>query len=190
LHPEIENLFTRMMIMDSKILVAYATSSGSTQEIAEVVGEELRKNGLAVDVQPMRNIRSLDGYSAFLLGIPLYMFRWHRDARRFLSRQRKNLSGELPIAIFSGGLFETGDEKELHEDKDVRAQVDKELAKYPWLKPVSIEIVGGRFDPQKLAFPWKLLPALRQLPASDLRDWDLIRTWASNLAGRFKSTSA
>lgn len=175
--------------MKPKILIAYVTSSGSTKEIAEVVGEVLRQNGLPVDIHSMRGLKTIEGYGALVLGIPLYMFRWHTDARRFLNRQRKNLSGSLPLALFSGGLFETGDEKDLQEDKEVRAQVEKELARHPWLRPISVEIVGGRFDPEKLAFPWKLMPALRQLPASDLRDWDAIRVWAKDLSQKLITNS-
>ena len=35
----------------------------------------------------------------------------------------------------------------------MRAQLDKELLKFPWLAPVAIEIFGGKFDPAKLTFP-------------------------------------
>ena len=72
----------------------------------------------------------------------------------------------------------------------MRAQLDRELAKFPWLTPVAIEIVGGKFDPATLRFPWKFLPALRQLPASDLRDWTAIRIWASNLAAQLQPAVA
>jgi len=89
----------------------------------------------------------------------------------------------LPVAIFVGGSIETADEKEWRE---VRRQLDQELAKFPWLKPVSVEIVGGRFDPKKLRFPYSLIPALRQMPARDLRDWTAIRAWARNLAAQLQ----
>ena len=87
----------------------------------------------------------------------------------------------LPVAIFAGGPFGKGDEKEWHE---VRAQFDLELAKFPWLTPISVEIVGGKFDPTKLRFPYNLIPALKKMPASDLRDWVAIRAWASSLAAQ------
>jgi menaquinone-dependent protoporphyrinogen oxidase len=46
-------------------------------------------------------------------------------------------------------------------------------------------MVGGKFDPAKLRFPYNLIPALKKMPASDLRDWVAIRAWASSLAARF-----
>jgi len=167
--------------METKVLVAYATSYGSTQEIAEVISETLRSQGLIVELQPLRNVRILEGYSAVVLGAPLYMFRWHKDAHHFLSQHRKILSGNLPVAIFAGGPFGEGDGNEWHE---VRVKLDSELAKFPWLTPISIKIVGGKFDPSKLRFPYNLIPALKKMPASDLRDWAAIRAWASNLAAQ------
>ena len=164
--------------MENKILVAYASTYGSTQEVAEVVATTLREHGLTVDLQPIRNVRTLDGYSAVVLGAPLYMFHWHKDALRFLSQHQRVLTNGLPIAIFAGGPFGSGDGKEWQE---VRGQLDRELAKFPWLSPIAIEVIGGRFDPTKLRLPYSLIPALRQMPASDLRDWTAIRTWASNL---------
>ena len=164
--------------MTTSILVAYASRSGSTQEVADVIAETLRECGLEVELQPIRNVRTLAGYSAVVLGAPLYMFRWHKDALRFLSRYQGVLTNGLPLAIFAGGPIELGDGDPWQE---VRAQLDRELAKFSWLKPAAVQIVGGKFDPTKLPFPYNLIPALRQRPASDLRDWTAIRAWASDL---------
>ncbi len=168
--------------MTTKVLVTYASTHGSTQEIAETVAGVLIENGLAVDLQAARSVRSLEGYQAVVLGAPLYMFRWHADARKFLTRFRKVLSGGLPVAIFTGGKMEEGPEAQGYE---VTTQLSKELAKFPWLKPASVEIVGGRFDPARLRFPWNLIPALKGMSPTDLRDWDAIRAWAGSLEARF-----
>ncbi len=165
------------------VLVAFASTHGSTQEVAEVIAATLREHGATVDLQPLRQVRSLEGYSAVVLGAPLYMFHWHKDALHFLSRYQKILAGGLPLAIFAGGPFGTSDGTAWQE---VRAQLDQELAKFPWLKPASVQIIGGRFDPKKLRFPYNLIPAMRQMPASDLRDWPAIRAWASNLAAELR----
>ena len=52
--------------------------------MAEVVAATLRDHGLAIDLQLARNVRSLEGYSAVVLGAPLYMVHWHKEALRFL----------------------------------------------------------------------------------------------------------
>jgi len=165
--------------MSASILVAYATKYGSTQEVAEAVATTLREGGQTVDCQPVKKVRSLDGYGAVVLGAPLYMFRWHGDAKGFLSRHRQALL-ERPVAVFALGPFHD----DAKEQQDARAQLDKELLKFPWFAPVTIEILGGKFDPTTLSFPYNLIPALKQMPPSDVRDWAAIRAWASDLAAK------
>ncbi len=168
--------------MSTSILVTFASSYGSTQEVAEVVAATLREQGVEVDLRPIREVRTLDKYNAVVLGAPLYMFHWHKDARRFLSQYQSVLTGGLPIAIFAGGPIE--DTSEQWHDR--RRDLDQELAKFPWLKPVSVQLIGGKFDPAKLRLPYSLLPALRKMPACDLRDWPAIRAWAGSLVEKFQ----
>lgn len=164
--------------MDNLTLVAYATSYGSTQEIAKTIADVLISRGLEVDLQPINKTRSLDDYSAVVMGAPLYMFRWHNDAHRFLNKNRRLLENSIPTAIFGGGPFSTEEGKEF---EDANQMLAKELAKHPWFKPASVLLVGGRFNPDTLHFPYSLIPALRQIPAADLRNWDEIRSWADGL---------
>ena len=171
--------------MSASVLVAYATRYGSTQEVAEAVTAALREQGLAVDMQPMRDVRTLDQYGAVVLGAPLYTFHWLKDAHHFVERHHAALTTR-PVAIFALGPFHD-DAKEYQE---VRRQLDKELAKYPWLTPEAIAIFGGKFAPEKLTFPYNLVPALKNMPASDVRDWAAIRAWASELAVKFQPARA
>lgn len=173
--------------MSASVLVGYATRYGSTQEVAEAIAATLRERGLEVDLQPMRDVRTLDQYRAVVLGAPLYMFHWHKDALHFLARHRAALT-QRPAAIFALGPIKSPiDEKEW---QDSREQLEKELVQFSWLKPVALEIFGGKFDPEKLTFPYNLLPALKKMPVSDVRDWAAIRAWASDLAVQFQPALA
>jgi menaquinone-dependent protoporphyrinogen IX oxidase len=69
-----------------QVLVAYATRNGSTAEIAVQIGDVLREAGFAVRVRPARDVRSLRGVSAVILGSALYANRWRAEARRFARR--------------------------------------------------------------------------------------------------------
>lgn len=169
--------------MKTKILLAFTSTHGSTQEIAAAIAETMRECGAEVDLQQIGQVKNLDGYDAVILGAPIYMFHWHKAAIRFLSKHQKKLAGNLPVAIFAGGPTGAGDEDEW---QDVRVRFDRELATFSWFNPVAVEIVGGKFDPTTLRFPWNLLPALKQMPATDLRDWEAIRTWARGLMDRFQ----
>lgn len=172
--------------MQNKVLVAYASKYGSTQEIAEEIAATLRKSGLDVELEPVKKVKAIDEYTAVVLGAPIYMLHWHKEARNFLSKHHETLS-KLPVSVFALGPF--NDEEE--EWKEVRAQLDKELAKFPWFRPIAIEIFGGKFDPDKLRFPDNIiakLPAspLHNMPAIDIRDWDAIRAWATTLAAQLQ----
>ena len=172
--------------MSNLILVAYATRYGSTQEVAEAIAAALREHGLEVDLHPMRKVRTLEGYRAIVLGAPIYIGSLHKDAQRFLSQHHEALS-ERPVAVFA--LGPTHDDE--NERQGSRAQLDKELAKFPRLTPIALEMFGGKFDPAKLRFPDNLiarLPAspLHNEPASDVRDWTVIRAWANNLAAKLQ----
>lgn len=158
------------------ILLAYATRYGSTQEVAETVAAELRKAGLQVEIQPMRDVRTLDNYDAVVLGAAIYNTRWHPDAHRFLSQYQGILS-QRPVAIFALGPLSTGDGAMQRS----RRQLDKELEKYPWLKPVALEMFVGKMDPSKLGFFDRL-----GATASDHRDWDAIRAWANALPAQLE----
>ncbi len=167
--------------MSASILVTYATVYGSTQQVAEAIAATLREGGTDVDIQPAAKVRTLEGYRAVVLGAPLYMFHWHKDALGFLSRHRKALASS-PVTIFALGPI-NGEEKEF---QDARAQLDKELAKFPWLTPVAIEIFGGKLEPAKFRFPYNLIPAMKNMPASDIRDWNAIHDWANNLHAKLE----
>ena len=155
------------------ILLAYASRFGSTQEVAETIAASLRQAGLNVDIQPMQEVKSLDRYDAVVLGAAIYNARWHADAHLFLSQNQESLT-QRPVAIFTLGPLSSSEAAK----RNSRRQLDSELAKYSWLKPVAVEIFAGKYDPSK--------PGLsffdRFVPASDHRNWDAIRAWAQTLS--------
>ena len=169
--------------MSTSILVGYATRYGSTQQVAEAIAETLRESGLSIDLKPLREVRSLAGYHAVVIGAPLFMFHWHKDAHGFLTRHRQALT-DIPVAVFAlGPVHDPHDEQEW---KDSRTQLDKELANHAWLSPFALEIFGGKYDPAALRFPLKMFAGAE--PASDIRDWQAIRSWATTLASHLSPT--
>jgi menaquinone-dependent protoporphyrinogen oxidase len=167
--------------MSSTVLVSYGTKYGSTKEVAEAIAETLRGCGPAVECLPAGKVTSVDGYVAVVLGAPLYIGAWHKDAVNLLSRQQAALAGK-PVVIFGVGPV-SADEK---ERQGALEQLNKVLAKFPWLKPVTVEMFAGKYDPAKLRFPDNLLGALpasplHNMPAKDSRDWTAIRAWAAGL---------
>lgn len=162
--------------MSISVLVGYATKYGSTQEVAEAIASTLREVGLTVVVRPLRDVKSLDGFDAIVIGAALYMHHWHKDAQRFLSRFRKELSAR-PVAVFALGPVR--DPHNEDEWQDSRDQLQGALAEAPWLTPIAVQLFGGRFDAQLLSFPMNRFAAGE--PATDIRDWEAINGWADSL---------
>jgi len=154
------------------VLVAYATKRGSTREVADAVAATLSEHGLVVELQPASMVKSLAPYDGVVLGGALYTGRWHGDARAFLRQHRLALAKRI-VAVFGMGP-RTLDE---HEVAGSRAQLDKALAAVPEVTPVSVAVFGGVVDPAQLRFPFN------RMPASDVRDWDAIESWATEIAG-------
>lgn len=154
------------------ILVAYATRYGSTQEAAETVADALRQAGLRVDLEPMREVKTLDNYDAIVLGAAIYNAKWHSEAHAFLSRHEEILR-QRPVAIFSLGPTT----KNPAAKKRSLSQLDRDLEKYPWLKPVALDMFVGKYDLSKLG----LGSVGRLIPLSDQSDPNAVRAWANTL---------
>jgi menaquinone-dependent protoporphyrinogen oxidase len=154
-----------------RILVTYATRHGSTQEVAEVVAEQLREAGLGIHVLPAAEVEDLDGYDGVVLGTALYTGRVHHDARRLLKRFHCALATK-PVAVFGMGPLTM----EEHEVAGSRKQLGAALAKAPDVEPLAVAIFGGVLHPAEQRFPFN------HMRESDARDWGAIRAWAKEVA--------
>jgi len=156
--------------MSTRVLVAYASKRGSTEEVARRIAETLHQQGFATETTEAARVSDLDRFDAVVLGGSLYMGRWHGDARRFLRRHRKALAA-LPLAVFALGPGEDT-EKDFASS---RHQLDYALAHAKGIEPRAIEIFGGVIDPDRLSF------LFNHMPRVDIRNWDRIDLWASSL---------
>jgi len=189
----------------NRILVAYATMAGSTVEVAQVVGEEIAKSGLQVDVLPLSEVQELAAYDGVVLGGPMIMG-WHRAALRFLKKNRGAFQ-RIPLAVFvtAMSLTQTGETSvggvPVYVDEKLPRPPENEgrlkfreryarLANYlrPILtatrpvKPVSVGVFGGRLEYGRLKW-WAVLFVMLivQAPAGERRNWPAIRSWAAGL---------
>lgn len=192
-----------------KVLIAYATMSGSTEEVAQAIGEELTGQGSKVDVLPLERVNGPAAYDAIVVGAPM-MMGWHRSAIQFLRKHRQALE-KTPVALFATAMSLVADGEATV--KDVPVYVDQDLSKPPRNpgrltfreryarlpnyaapmvraagshRPVSMAFFGGKLD----YFRLKPLPRLFvmlavQAQPGDRRNWEAIRMWAATLPALF-----
>jgi menaquinone-dependent protoporphyrinogen oxidase len=159
-----------------RILVAYASKHGSTEEVARAIAARLREAGHEIDVRDAAVVTDLDAYDAVVVGGSLYMGRWHADARTFLRRHRAALEA-CPLAVFALGPLTT----EEHHVADSRKQLDDALTHLD-VHPRLVTVFGGVVDPKKLRFPFNYLPQ------TDARVWPDIEAWTKEVGARFSES--
>jgi menaquinone-dependent protoporphyrinogen oxidase len=161
--------------MGMKLLVTYASKYGSTAEIAEVIGKELRKREYEVEVRPVEQVGSLAEYDGFVIGSALYAGTWLKPAAEFLRSNQDLLAGR-PVWLFSSGPTGEGDPNEILEGwtfpGDLAAVVET-------IKPKDVILFHGSINPDKLSFGEKMILKSVKATVGDYRDWLVIRTWAS-----------
>lgn len=171
--------------MNEKVLVAYATKHGATAEIAEKIGEVLRANELAADVQAADKVTSLDPYPAVILGSAVYVGKWRDEAAEFLKENEEALAAR-DVWLFSSGPTGEGDPVALMDDWVLPPEL-KPVAER--VGPHEITVFHGEIDPSELGLMEKMAIKAVKAPTGDWRDWEAIEAWATAVAEQLKETA-
>ena len=167
--------------MTNKILITYASAAGSTTGVAEAIGKTLAKDGIQLDVLPIKDVNDLSSYSAVVVGSAIHGQLWLPGAMQFMHVNRSELASK-PFAAFMVCITLSMANADQFRDglKDWMKPV-REL-----VQPVSEGYFAGALDFSKLPFSINVL-AMRLVVLTgmwkegDHRDWNAIRTWAEKL---------
>jgi menaquinone-dependent protoporphyrinogen IX oxidase len=153
-----------------KVLVAYATKSGVTEENANIIASALKGDGFPVDVVDLG--KSKPGYMAnygfVVLGSGVRAGKLYGEFYDFLDKS--NFSGKKVALFFSAG--EAGDSKGRAAIQEKYAKPT--MARYPKVRIVAAEGFGGRM---KILFR----------TVFDKRDPKKVEAWARELSKKFKA---
>ncbi|MCB0113105.1 MAG: pentapeptide repeat-containing protein [Caldilineaceae bacterium] len=162
--------------MATRILVAYASASGSTAEVAEAIGGVLRQMDVTVDVQNVADVKYLRVYDAVVVGSSIHGGRWLAEAIQFIEQFKRDLAG-LPVAYFTTCLTMAKDDEESR--RIVLSYMDPVLRLAPDIKPVGLGLFAGSLTDQQ-----SLTMKRDVFPKGDYRNWDRIRKWAAEISLR------
>lgn len=154
------------------ILVTWGSKRGGTQGIARIVAEALREEGHTVDEVPAEKLAKLAGFDAVIVGGALYANRWHRAARRFVSRREEELR-RVPVWFFSSGPL---------DDSPARSTISPAPQVESLMERVGAQghvTFGGRLLENAHGFP---ASAMAKKHAGDWRNPERVRAWASAIA--------
>ena len=121
---------------ENKTLIAYATRGGTTEDyakaISSVLTDEFKMQADLVNLKKSRN-PDLTQYQNIIVGAGIMMFKMHKEGTEFL--EKKNF-GEKKVGIFLSSL--------VLRDEAIKKYVDVILQKNTTLKPIAVEVFGGR----------------------------------------------
>lgn len=159
-----------------KVLVVYATKTGCTKTIAEDIAETLKGQGADVSIADASAAQSPSGFDAVVIGSGVRAGRWHKSASEWVVRNADALR-VMPVAMFTCGLMiRKGKEKE----NEVRAYTDALLAS-SGIKPVSIGLLPGWFEPGQFGWGERTILKLMKTPQGDFRDKSKTKEWVSEV---------
>jgi menaquinone-dependent protoporphyrinogen oxidase len=192
-----------------RILVAYASRSSSTVEVAQAIAGGLLQNGASVEVEPVDAYLHLPRYDAFIVGGLLYRMGWDSRIVDFLWKNQTALRAK-PVAYFATGLGIVPTKDLSAEDQAVfvdpgmlmppkdparlsplekymtfQHYMQPAILRAPSIRPISIAFFAGKLDFKKLNFPDKLIMHLliwmTGRTAGDHRNWETIQNWVKTI---------
>lgn len=159
------------------VLVAYGTSRGGTQGLAELIGEDLRARGHRSVVLPAGSVEDLQDVDAVIVAGALYAGRWHKDARKFVKRLARRLS-ELPVWIVATGPLDgTAEERQIPPVTQVKDAAQRVGAR-------GVQTFGGRLEPDAKGFP---ASAMAKTKSGDWRDPEHVARWVDEVVGELEA---
>jgi menaquinone-dependent protoporphyrinogen oxidase len=162
------------------VLIVYGSKMGGTAGLAQMLGEALLRQGVAVDVHPASTATEVEDYGAVVVGSALYAGRWQKDARRFVKKSADVLSTR-PVFFFSSGpLDDSATDHDIPPTRQVQGLMDRVGA-------VEHMTFGGRLADDAPGF---VAQAMAKEHAGDWRDRTQIDAWAARIASRLRNSAA
>jgi len=158
--------------LNKRILVAYASHSGSTIDVAARIGETLTARGFSVDIKPIMEKPQVESYGAVVIGSAIRYGQWLPVATEFVKTNQVALQ-RVPVALFSVHLMNRGNDEQSRVNRLAYLNTVRSL-----IKPVDEVFFSGKGDPKRLSLFDRWISRAAGAPVGDLRDWNKIRGWA------------
>jgi len=121
---------------ENRTLIAYATYGGTTEDYAKAIASVLTDEfKVQVDLVNLRKDHNpnLTPYRNAIIGTGIKKFKMHKEGAEFLE---KTDFGDRKVVIFISAL--------MPRDHVIEKYIDEIIKKNPKLKPLAVEVLGGR----------------------------------------------
>jgi menaquinone-dependent protoporphyrinogen oxidase len=162
---------------DIKVLVAYATRTGSTVGVAAAVGEVLGKRGYFVDVKPIQENPIPDAYDFVILGSAINGGQWLPEALAYIEEHQQAIRSKQ-AAVFSVHIMNLGSDEKSAQNR--LAYLDKVNALIQPMDAAFFAGLGMLAEKEPAITRW-VYRTFKIGPEGDCRDWKKIRAWAETI---------
>jgi menaquinone-dependent protoporphyrinogen IX oxidase len=150
---------------ENKTLIAYATRGGTTEDYAKAIGSvlaaEFKMQTELVNLKKNHN-PNLTPFRNVIVGAGIKIFKMHKEGAEFLE---KTDFGDRKVVIFLSSL--------MPRDEAIKKYVDVIVQKNPKLKPIAVEVFGGRM---------RILGRTSQ----DMTDIEKAKEWTRKIADQLR----
>jgi len=160
-----------------KALIVYGSWAGSTQSIAEAIGNGLKDKGLDVDVVSAAEAKSVAEYDVVVAGAAIRAFRPHKATMRFLKRNASALAAKK-VALFAVCMSAENSEENAAQ---IEGYLQKMTTAAPGVEPIKTGAFCGVMDMEKLGGMARFMIKRMGGEAKDGRDWEAIAAWTGEL---------
>jgi menaquinone-dependent protoporphyrinogen oxidase len=190
--------------VSKKILIAYGSRYGSTEEIAYAMAEILENAGLGTQLLDLRGTKQKDWpplapFDGVLVGSGIKIGRWTKEATAFLKTNANELKGFPPKGLVVGVFVSCGMASTPGKQEEARRKYLEEVLTNVGITDAvaTYDAFGGVYDlspSARMGFLDKRMlgMAAKQMAKdgtpltegarNDLRDWDQIRTFTEHFA--------
>jgi menaquinone-dependent protoporphyrinogen oxidase len=167
--------------MTKKVLVTYASRTGFTQGVSEMIAKTLSDGDLDVEIFPMKAVDDLSTYQAVVAGSGIQAGAWLPEAMNFVQKNKHELL-QKQFAAFLVCMtlaMKNGDKYRSHVKE--------------WMQPIRVlvptvseNIFAGGLDIKKIPsagdrMKFRLSTLFGVWKEGDHRDWDAIQSWSKEL---------
>lgn len=167
--------------MSNKILVTYASCTGSTGDVCEVIRQTLAESGTSVELRLMKNVKDISEYKAVVAGSAIHGAKWLPEAMLFMQTHQMMLSKKPFAAFLVCMALAMRNSDKYYQGVTEWLNPVREL-----VKPVNEGFFAGVLDIDKipslsdrLKFRTSVMFGIWK--EGDHRDWKAIESWAKKL---------
>ena len=182
---------------NKRVLIAYGTRSGATEEIAQEIAKTLNEKGLKTQILNLGDTKTkhwqcADDFEGILIGTSLRINKWKKEVKSFISKNIKELEDETKKL----GFFTCSGEGASNPDKARDAILTRLMDEFG-IKPDIHDAFGGLIDLSEDSNLSGITKKMLRMAApemesdgikldlegrNDFRDWDQIHSFVEDFA--------